>query len=630
MPIYTKSGCFGSPALGPWYYCTNGSSSLGRNLRTRKDRFLPPLYQHLPEGLVDPNLSGEASESNVDTLTYHLQCLRLSTEENEDEKVLHSLDEVLQALNEDIQRSAKLLTDCEVLSALDRLLKTTPASAERVAHVLAELAKNEETRKPCIDAGLVTALIPLMESKNQELLLHAGRAIGRICYDNNDLQEQLVELGVLTSLVRILTEFPENDILVHVGILALSNLADLESAKEALSKTTVAEQLVKQLKRAEDHERVEIIIDVLQMLAENEALKLQLVEAAVQETLCNIMQRLQGSSQTEDMCTMKSSSDLIVSLLLGDESMQKLFDDGNGKVYDNIPSWLTSQHTLLQLTGALAIANFARNDSNCVRMVQLGVVHQLLDLLELHVEEGDVAVQHAALSALRNLAIPVTNKVQMLEEGVAERIQMLLRTEMPPVQFKLLGTLRMLTDGQAETARILGQDANLLTRLVQWCEAKDHVGVQGEAKRLLASLLRHSKCQDVVKAIEQAHGVRHLVTMTTSEHAIMQNEALIALAIASAINLGDVETAYKESGLVSILHNILADDVKGPEVKYNAMGLLCSLLDSDDLRKEMEDVNLKEILEKLCLHNNNNVVKQANTVLHILRDASENSGRFFV
>lgn len=36
----------------------------------------------------------------------------------------------------------------------------------------------------------------------------------------------------------------------------------------------------------------------------------------------------------------------------------------------------------------------------------------------------------------------------MLEESLAERIQALLRSEMPPVQFKLLETLRMLADGQ--------------------------------------------------------------------------------------------------------------------------------------------------------------------------------------
>ena len=40
-----------------------------------------------------------------------------------------------------------------------------------------------------------------------------------------------------------------------------------------------------------------------------------------------------------------------------------------------------------------------------------------------------------------------TNKVRMLEDGVTERIKSLLRSDMPPVQFKLLGTLRMMVDG---------------------------------------------------------------------------------------------------------------------------------------------------------------------------------------
>ncbi len=39
-------------------------------------------------------------------------------------------------------------------------------------------------------------------------------------------------------------------------------------------------------------------------------------------------------------------------------------------------------------------------------MLDLGVVPRILDLLEQHVVEGDVSVQHAGLSALRNLAIP--------------------------------------------------------------------------------------------------------------------------------------------------------------------------------------------------------------------------------
>lgn len=83
-------------------------------------------------------------------------------------------------------------------------------------------------------------------------------------------------------------------------------------------------------------------------------------------------------------------------------------------------------------------------------MVDNGIVQKLMDLLDRHVEDGNVTVQHAALSALRNLAIPVVNKAKMLSAGVAEAVLKFLRSEMPPVQFKLLGTLRMLIDAQGK------------------------------------------------------------------------------------------------------------------------------------------------------------------------------------
>lgn len=44
--------------------------------------------------------------------------------------------------------------------------------------------------------------------------------------------------------------------------------------------------------------------------------------------------------------------------------------------------------------------------------------------------------------------------------------------------------------------------------------------------------------QEVVSAVAKAAGVRHLISMATSEHVIMQNEALVSLAIASAIDIG--------------------------------------------------------------------------------------------
>ncbi|XP_064001463.1 LOW QUALITY PROTEIN: rap1 GTPase-GDP dissociation stimulator 1-like [Pogoniulus pusillus] len=516
----------------------------------------------------------------METLSQNLEYLGLCGDDTEaQDQILESLNGILLALTEDKQRSISLLRESAIFLTLAKILKGNPRCAVKAAQVLSEIAKNEEMKKPCIEADLVLTLIPFLESRDQEMLLHAGRAIGRICYDNRDLQEELVKVGVITSLVRILTDYAESEPLVHVDLLALYNLADLDMAKEALSKTKIAEQLVKQLRRAESHERLEMVFEILQALAEHDALKVQLVEAGVQEVLSEILLRLKGSSRAEDTRILKAASDLIVSLLPG--------------------------------------------DGNCVQMVQLGVIDQLLDLLEKHVESGDVSVQHAALSVLRNLAIPVVSKVQMLEEGVTERIQALLRSEIAPVQFKLLGTLRILADGQADAAEILGQDPMLLNRLVQWCTANEHRSIREEANRLLASILRHNRSQEVVKAIQEAKGVKHLVSMATSEHAAMQNEALEALATASAIDLETLEEPFKESQLVQSLHKLLQDDNTSPEVKCNSMNLLCCLLNSGDLRQEIEENKIKETLEELCSHSNTNVVKEAVTTLQILREETQ-------
>lgn len=138
------------------------------------------------------------------------------------------------------------------------------------------------------------------------------------------------------------------------------------------------------------------------------------------------------------------------------------------------------QRTLLKLKSSAL--SYLPPDGNCIHMVDTGIVQKLLELLDRHVEDGNVTVQHAALSALRNLAIPgepppphhadvagelcihphvsrgssaVVNKAKMLSAGVADVVLKFLRSEMPPVQFKLLGTLRMLIDTQGQGRAVI-------------------------------------------------------------------------------------------------------------------------------------------------------------------------------
>ncbi|KAK2116046.1 Rap1 GTPase-GDP dissociation stimulator 1 [Saguinus oedipus] len=108
--------------------------------------------------------------------------------------------------------------------------------------------------------------------------------------------------------------------------------------------------------------------------------------------------------------------------------------------------------------------------------------------------------------------------------------------------------------------------------------------------------------------------------MATSEHVIMQNEALVALALIAALELG--RTVYAEgtaekdlesAKLVQILHSLLADERSAPEIKYNSMVLICALMGSvlKSLHKEVQDLAFLDVVSKLRSHENKSVAQQA-------------------
>ncbi|KAM6071558.1 rap1 GTPase-GDP dissociation stimulator 1 [Cariama cristata] len=547
----------------------------------------------------------------MDNLSDALKKLKITTTDSTADSLEGCLDCLLQALAQNNTETSEKIQKSGVLQVFASLLTPQSSCTAKVANIIAEVARNEFMRNPCVDAGLIPPLVQLLNCKDQEVLLQTGRALGNICYDSHTLQSQLINMGVIPTLVKLLGIHCQNAALTEMCLVAFGNLAELESSKEQFAYTNIAEELVKLFKKQIEHDKKEMIFEVLAPLAENDVIKLQLVEAGLVECLLEIVQKTVDSDKEDDIAELKTASDLMVLLLLGDESMQKLFEGGKGSVFQRVLSWIPSNSHQLQLAGALAIANFARNDGNCIHMVDNGIVQKLMDLLDRHVEDGNVTVQHAALSALRNLAIPVVNKAKMLSAGVAEAVLKFLRSEMPPVQFKLLGTLRMLIDAQAEAAEQLGKNVKLVERLVEWCEAKDHAGVMGESNRLLSALIRHSKSKDVIRTIVQSGGIKHLVTMATSEHVIMQNEALVALALIAALELVTAEKDLENAQLVQILHRLLSDDRSAPEIKYNSMVLICALIGSEPLQKEVQSMAFLEVVSKLRSHENKTVAQQA-------------------
>ncbi|CAB1345178.1 unnamed protein product [Coregonus sp. 'balchen'] len=604
-------------------------------------------------------------QKGADNLSDALKKLKLASVDSATDSVESCLDCLLKALAHNNADASEKIQEMGVLPLLPTLLAPQSSCTPKVANIIADVAKNEFMRSPCVEAGLIPPLVQLLHSKDQEVLLQTGRALGNICYDshegrsavdlaggaqivaghikslsqntdpdngklltvfcgmlmnysndNDSLQAQLINMGVIPTLVTLLGLHSDNTALTEMCLIAFGNLAELESSKEQFASTNIAEELVRLFQRQAEHEKKEMIFEVLAPLAENDVIKLQLVEAGLVECLLDVVAQTVDGVREEDVAQLKTASDLMVLLLLGDESMQKLFEGGKGSVFQRVLSWVPSHNHQLQLAGALAIANFARN----VQITGLAISHsmslliyntKLLDLLDRHVEEGNVTVQHAALSALRNLAIPVVNKAKMLSAGVSDTVLKFLPSEMPPVQFKLLGTLRMLIDTQADAADQLGTNGKLVERLVEWCEAKDHAGVMGESNRLLSALIRHSKSKDVVKTVIQGAGVKHLVLMATSEHMIMQNEALVALGLIAGLDLVGAEKDFVGAGLVQVLHKLLSDEMSAPEVKYNSMIIICAVMGSEPLHKEVQGLAFIDVVSKLRSHENKTVSHQA-------------------
>ncbi|XP_043401134.1 rap1 GTPase-GDP dissociation stimulator 1 isoform X8 [Chelonia mydas] len=556
--------------------------------------------------------------SYPDNLSDALKKLKITAIDSTADSLEGCLDCLLQALAQNNTETSEKIQKSGILQVFASLLTPQSSCTAKVANIIAEVAKNEFMRNSCVDAGLIPPLVQLLNCKDQEVLLQTGRALGNICYDshegrsavdhaggaqivvdhlrslcsktdpaneklltvfcgmlmnysneNDTLQSQLINMGVIPTLVKLLGVHCQNAALTEMCLVAFGNLAELESSKEQFAYTNIAEEIVKLFKKQIEHDKKEMIFEVLAPLAENDIIKLQLVEAGLVECLLEIVQKTVDSDKEDDIAELKTASDLMVLLLLGDESMQKLFEGGKGSVFQRVLSWIPSNNHQLQLAGALAIANFARNDGNCIHMVDNGIVQKLMDLLDRHVEDGNVTVQHAALSALRNLAIP------------------------------------------AEAAEQLGKNVKLVERLVEWCEAKDHAGVMGESNRLLSALIRHSKSKDVIRTIVQSGGIKHLATMATSEHVIMQNEALVALALIAALELVTAEKDLENAKLVQILHRLLSDERSAPEIKYNSMVLICALMGSEPLHKEVQNLAFLDVVSKLRSHENNTVAQQA-------------------
>uniref|UniRef100_A0A336MA21 CSON013964 protein n=1 Tax=Culicoides sonorensis TaxID=179676 RepID=A0A336MA21_CULSO len=560
-----------------------------------------------------------------------------------------------------------------------------------ICKAIAEITKNTKQRKIFTNEKIVTELLKLLSSPvgtDLELTIQGCRALGNLCYENQEarvlIQEKkgnvtlfnLLDInndsecykkeswslfiktrcGLISNylvgseniavdavklkfvqkiqdvLKKIVSSAENDEIFTEKSeellINSLPPLSILNELTEMTFDVPMIRILVTILKKSPKNvELGELVLELLQCQAENDDVKYCLAKEGVPDVLFEVLEKYKKQMCSDDSrrALLKLACDIIVLILNGDDAMHFLYTT---PFLANVEKWLDSYDIDLLTTGVLAIGNFARTDSHCTDMVQRGIMKKLIGILaKNNGSEDDIRLQHALLSALRNLVIPKPNKAAVISDGLVETILPMLDIHQPPVVFKLLGTLRMTIDGQEQIAMELLENQKLIEQLIIWSKTVDyHAGVSAESLRLLAWLIKHAYKEKTITEdnntkklddknlrnfIQIPDAVNSLVNMLNSSHVVMQNEALIALCIlsvtflriknqeeASQIQLDDIliECHIGEKISEFITRN---NDTMTKEIVENLRTLLQQLRHSDKLINHLNEYNLEELIKSI-------------------------------
>ncbi|XP_055857046.1 GTPase-GDP dissociation stimulator vimar [Episyrphus balteatus] len=604
----------------------------------------------------------------------------------------------------DVDKTASLLTEIsattdpksfdkfELADSFLNLIKSDNQVIQKeAAKCIAEITKSEIQRKKFTNKNVIDMFVDCLKSVNStsnlELPIQICRALGNICFLNDEARDIILNTRGDEHLINLLDVTTESDkvnellfIKVRGGLISNYLLGGERVAKRAMElkimdkiqniidtsienvdghedllintlpilsiltenvadlnfSTQLNTQLARILAASTNPDLAEMCLELLHYQAENDDVKVLLAKDGLCETIYNLLEKYKNlASTSEARALMKLACELIVLILTGDESMHYLYST---PLLKNMEDWLDSVDIDLLTTGVLALGNFARTDSHCIYMVENKIMNKLLDVLSKNNGvSNDVRLQHALLSALRNLVIPKPNKGAVIQAGLVETILPMLEIHQPPVVFKLLGTLRMTVDGQEPLAMELLKNKTLITQLVEWSKSSDYAGVTGESLRLLAWLVKHAYLSKIayvmnrdgaepsasaappkppnidetsLKAFIEIDGtVESMVNMLTSQHLVMQNEALIALCILSVVYLNkkpaDSEIELPEMLIKYELGKKLGElirkssDTMTKEIVENLQNFTTLLKTSDKLVSHLDQNNINELLKSI-------------------------------
>ncbi|XP_050672296.1 GTPase-GDP dissociation stimulator vimar [Leptidea sinapis] len=423
----------------------------------------------------------------------------------------------------------------------------------------------DTSRKIILDCNGVSIINNMLSNASSfdDIKVLGCKALLNYAIGGEEFSGSLTANGITEQVKKIISSELErdemNDDLLSTTLLILSVINDNDPQYHFPDDINIA--VLKILKETENVEISELCLEHLStQVREHDSVKILLAKEGGVELICSRLEELM-QKQARDVTgvegqiegIIKQACNLIVLVLTGDEAMPILYNNGEGQVYLTTVRWLQSTDHHILSTALLAVGNFARRDAYCTQMMSDNMFDKLLDIFEEYhklslkqieqeaseCEKSEVnQIQHAALSAVRNLMVLASNKEKVARQGRAAPLLLraLPNIEEHHVAYKLMAALRMLVDKQESVARLVSEDRSALRAIAAWGRTGEHAGAAGEAPRLLAWTLRHAGV-----ALPPVEGcVRILVSMMVASHSVMQNEAITSLTL-QAVRTDDID-----------------------------------------------------------------------------------------
>lgn len=581
-------------------------------------------------------------------------CVKTLIKSNDQEIVLLTAEAISELVKCDEKR--RTYSQKEIISPiLDILQKeiTTENTAliKQCFRALGNLCCDcDSSRKIILECGGVPIIINLMKnyfSAHSQLSMYAFKTLLNFAIGGQEFTNAMVDGGVVEMLQMVVIQELEKEEIDEDAVCALLSLLSLinENDTEILYSDEINAGVLKVLTNTADIDVSELCLDILHAQAEHDSVKTLIAKHGGIQVVCSRIEQLMqkfdhgelDADQSDVEAILKQACDLIVIVLTGDEAMHILYNKGLGEVYISMVKWLEHTNYHLITTGVLAIGNFARQDDYCAQMMDDKIYDKLLDLFDVYVSFGVqiqkehnvlhpiepvtiTKIQHAILSALRNLTVPVANKRIIAAQGRAAPTLLgaLLSVEDHHVAYKLLAAIRMLVDGQESVARLLGRHKSALRCVARWGHAGEYAGAAGEAPRLLAWAVKLLTRGPYWHNIVEVEGcISSLVNMLVASHSLMQNEAILALTLLAIETLKNIspssehpEFDYEKSFISQLIKSeigkhvsILVDTncAKMPvEVAENLLAFLDITSKKNKLALDYKEAKVTESLKKFA------------------------------